>query len=158
MPRDLGESRWRLNIKGCRWQVKFFKMAEVQVKIRVCLPYVAGKISSCNFRDTITQRKSNIFSTVQIFCYCREPSNWYKYSTYRKVTFMFILSHLLQGRSKLCRAGRNKCLPAILGKCLQKLMLNPASAHTVLTFTSCTKGLGSMLIIHVCRLKCHPVS
>ena len=30
-------------------------MAEGQVKIRVCLPCMAGKISSCNFKDTVTQ-------------------------------------------------------------------------------------------------------
>ena len=32
-----------------------------QVEIRVCLPYMTGKISSFNFRDTITQGKTNIF-------------------------------------------------------------------------------------------------
>ena len=46
--------------------MKIFKMAEGQVRIRVCLPYMAGKISSCNIRDIITQGKYNIFSTVQI--------------------------------------------------------------------------------------------
>ena len=50
----------------CPRKIKKFKMAEGQVKIRVCLPYMAGKISSCNFRDTITQAKSIIFSTAQI--------------------------------------------------------------------------------------------
>ena len=42
-----------------------------------------------------------------------------------EVTFMFILSQLLQVRSEFCRARRNQSLPALLGKCLQKLMLCP---------------------------------
>ena len=61
---------------------------------------MAGKIPSRNFRDTITQGKSNIFSTVQIKLYRKKTLNWYKYSAYRKVTFIFILSHLLAGQVK----------------------------------------------------------
>ena len=55
-----------LDIKGCPGQEDIFKMAEGHVKIRVCLPYTAGKTSSCNFRDTMTQVIQYIFSTVQI--------------------------------------------------------------------------------------------
>ena len=90
---------------------------------------MAGKISSCNFRDISKHNgiKSNIFSSVQIKLYSRKTFNSYKYSTYRKVTFMFVLSHLLQGRSKLCCAGRYESLPPLLGKCLRKLMLSPAT-------------------------------
>ena len=46
-------------------QVKMFKM-EGQVKIRLCLPYMASMISSSNFRDIFAQMKSNIsFFTVK---------------------------------------------------------------------------------------------
>ena len=38
-------------------------VAEEQVKISVCQSYMAGKISSRNFRDIITQRKSIIFNS-----------------------------------------------------------------------------------------------
>ena len=58
----------------CPRKVKVLKITEGQVKIKMCLPYMAGKISSCNFRVT-----------------------------YRKVNSKFILLYLLQGRSKLCR-------------------------------------------------------
>ena len=40
--------------------------AEGQVNISVPALYMAGKILSCNFRDTITRGKSNILSTKQI--------------------------------------------------------------------------------------------
>ena len=36
-------------------------MDEGQVIIRVCLPYKAGKISSCNFRDTKPRREIQYF-------------------------------------------------------------------------------------------------
>ena len=47
----------------CPEQLKKFKMSVGQVKIRVCLPYIPGKISSCDFIDTKTQGKSIILST-----------------------------------------------------------------------------------------------
>ena len=40
------------------WAGKIFQMAEGHVKIGMCLPYMVGKISSCNFRDTLTKGKS----------------------------------------------------------------------------------------------------
>ena len=44
-----------LGLHYCPGHVNIFKIAEVQIKIRVCLPYMAGiKISSCNYRDTKT--------------------------------------------------------------------------------------------------------
>ena len=47
-------------------QEKKFKM-EGQVKIRPLLPYLAGMISSSNFRDIIAQMKCNIsHSTVKL--------------------------------------------------------------------------------------------
>ena len=47
-------------------QVKTFEMAGGQVKTKVCLPYMTGKISSCNFRDTNTQWKYNNFLAVHL--------------------------------------------------------------------------------------------
>ena len=74
---------------------------------------------------------------------CKLKMVWFPYqvfmggSTYRKVTFMFILSHRLQGRLKLGRAGRNLSLPALLGKCLQKLMLSPVVCIFCVIVTRC---------------------
>ena len=69
-------------LPDCPGQVKYFKMAEGQVKIRVSPPYMAGKISKHK------GNKSNLFSTVQIKLYSsRRTDNWYQYSSYRKVTF-----------------------------------------------------------------------
>ena len=47
---------------------------------------------------------------------------------------MLIPSQPLQGRSKFCRVGRNKSLPALLDKCLQKLILSPDTGKNEWSF------------------------
>ena len=69
---NLGALDYHLNIKGCPTAPgrQIYKMADRQVNISVSAkPYMAGTISQCNFRDTATQGKSNILSTVQIKLY-----------------------------------------------------------------------------------------
>ena len=60
----IGQGSTFKGLPYCPGQVRIFKMAKGQVKVRVRLPDMAGKISSFNFGDTLTQGKSNIVSTV----------------------------------------------------------------------------------------------
>ena len=100
-------------------------MAEGQVNIRVYLLYMAGKISSCTFRDTITQREIKYFINSTDKALAGKQLR-YKYSTYRKSHFHIHSITPLSGQVKIVVGpGRNSSLPALLGKCLQKLMLSP---------------------------------
>ena len=54
---------------------------------QVCLPYMAGKISSCNFRDTITKGKSAVFFNNADKAIAGKQFIGKKYSTCRKVHF-----------------------------------------------------------------------
>ena len=63
-----------------------------------CLLYMADKISSCNLRDTLTQRKSNyFFNSAEKAIAGKQAIGTSIFCTYRKVTFVFILSHFLHG-------------------------------------------------------------
>ena len=83
---------------------KTFQSGWMAGEIILYLPYMAGKISSCKFRDTITQEKSNMFSTVQI-----EPVAWKQLidtnivHTEKSLPCSFYHTFWWQ----LCQAGRN---------------------------------------------------
>ena len=100
-------------------------MAEGQVNNRVCLPYMADKTSSCNFRDTLTQGKSNILPTVQIKLLQEKLLGTSIVHTEK--------SHSCSLYYTFCRAGQNfvgqveiKVYQRYLASAFKHIMLSPA--------------------------------
>ena len=104
-------------------------MAEGQVNIRVGLPYVAGKITSCNFKNSITQGKSDIFfnSTDKAIAE-KQFSGTSKLHTERSLSCSFYHTFCRAGQNFVGQVEIKVYLPFLaVGKCLQKLMLSPVS-------------------------------
>ena len=57
------------------WADKKFQNGSRAGKISVCLPYMAGKISSFNFRGIKTQGKS-ISNNLETFSFCSKEENY----------------------------------------------------------------------------------
>ena len=79
-------------------QVKNIKIAEGQVKIRVCPPHMAGKIS-CNFRDTKTREIQYFFNNTDKAIAGKQVIGTSKVHVEKSLSFTFYHT--------FCRAGHN---------------------------------------------------